>query len=278
MQGQSGIVRSADQEAALELLRPAHLATAQLRGFLFFGIANAISTRLHRAAMQLEEAGREGEGGGGLARAASAAPPSIAASPWRPRGAHAQQQQRPADRLYGDSSKHGGAVRASLAAPKFFVLDFSRVKGLDATAARTLGTLYRDLAQLDITPVVTGANHGAIRQLLAAHGVPLPPAPTPTAHDASPFLLRSAAELPPVLHCHEFGAYEEGIRFAEQQLLAVAVRFHLCRPPSEPVTLEQLLRTHARWAGAAAAVVARLRQPLLPAKQAAACRSRAWQC
>ena len=134
----SGIVRSGDQEAALELLRPAHLVTAQLRGFLFFGIANAISTRLHAAASSLDAAGTgiSGSGGGGEAV-------GTAASPLR---AGAQQA---ADRLYpGSGSKHDGALFALASAPKFLLLDFSRVKGIDATAARTLGALFRHV-QLD---------------------------------------------------------------------------------------------------------------------------------
>ncbi|KAI3438511.1 hypothetical protein D9Q98_000939 [Chlorella vulgaris] len=250
-QGHSGIVRSADQEAALELLRPTHMVAARLRGFLFFGTANAISTRLHAAAKSLEAAGgtsssgssSELGGGASLPSGNGAVSPILATSPWRLRG-----PQRPADRVYGDSSKHNGALFASVAAPKFMVVDFSQVKGLDATAARTLGALFRDLAQLDIAPVVTAARPADIRQLLKAHGVPLPPLPTASAQHAAPASGPSAAAELDSQHCHEFLTYEEGVRFAEQQLLAVAVTCGLCRPPSEAVTLEQLLLAHASQA------------------------------
>ncbi len=124
--------------------------------------------------------------------------------------------------------------------------------------------------------MVTAAEHHSIRQLLAAHGAPLPPVPAASADAASPFLMRSTAvdgvdslaggsgggaagaaaataaaaagTGGPALHCHEFASYDEGLRYCEQQLLAVAVRCGLCRPPSEGVTLEQMLRAHARWA------------------------------
>lgn len=89
----------------------------------------------------------------------------------------------------------------------------------------------RDLSQLDITPVVTGAAHRpSIRPLLLAHGTPLPPEPAASAEAASPFLLHSTAVAAaaglaaPQQHCHEFGSYEEGLRFCESQLLAVAGR------------------------------------------------------
>lgn len=124
--GRSGIVRAADQEAALELLRPTHLVSAQLRGFLFFGVAATLSQRLHEAAQSLES-GQGSSGGGGGDEAGGSRGDSPAA----------------ADALYpAGSSKHGGALHASLAAPRFLLLDFSGVKGVDATAARTLASLF----------------------------------------------------------------------------------------------------------------------------------------
>lgn len=108
------------------------------------------------------------------------------------------------------------------------------------------------MGQLDITPVVAAANHRGIRQLLLAHGAPLPPLPTESAEEAVAQLAAAAAaasvdaELPALPHCHEFTAHEEGVRFCEQQLLTVACRCNLCRPPSEAISLEQLLHSHAR--------------------------------
>jgi hypothetical protein len=54
----SGVVRTVEQQAALEMLSSRHVAL-QLQGFVFFGSANAIGKRLHELALQL------GDGGGG---------------------------------------------------------------------------------------------------------------------------------------------------------------------------------------------------------------------
>lgn len=163
--GRSRIVRAADQEAALELLRPAHLVSAQvgqlpsglllccfcshaiglmgspvlcsgpaapstppgshplarpcllqLRGFLFFGVANAISVRVHEAAQCLASGlSSEACGVGGSS--------PVAGGAW---GRLQSQQARQADRLYAGSSKHDGALFASAAAPRFLLLDLSR--------------------------------------------------------------------------------------------------------------------------------------------------------
>ena len=309
--GRSRIVRAADQEAALELLRPSHLASVQLRGWLWFGTAASVSSRLHEAAQALESglggAADSGCGGG----SGGGSPAALAA------GARAAASQHHADRLYADSSKHGGALFAAVAAPRFLLLDLGAAKGLDATAARTLAALFRrvgcggpahaggadacprggaahgavlqavsawasassptplhfmpharrDLAQLDITPVVTAAGHSGIRQLLLAHGAPLPPAPAATAEEAAAALAAAAAAAaeqadegegggvgaPPP--CFEFSSREEGLRFAEQQLLAVACRYGLCRPASAAVPLADMLASHARCAALALAVV-----------------------
>ena len=65
-------------------------------------------------------------------------------------------------------------VSAALqAARKYLVIDFSRVRGLDATGARTFSTVCHDLADLGITPVFTRVAHSGIRELLRAHAVPL---------------------------------------------------------------------------------------------------------
>jgi SulP family sulfate permease len=68
-------------------------------------------------------------------------------------------------------------VAALAAAPAYLLLDFSGVRGLDATGARTMGTLYAELAQQGVTLVLAGASHHKMRPLLAAHGLPLSPAP-----------------------------------------------------------------------------------------------------
>ena len=57
--------------------------------------------------------------------------------------------------LSGSAASSGGILRlreraqaAAQFAPRFLLLDWRRVKGLDATAARTFGTLYNTLARM----------------------------------------------------------------------------------------------------------------------------------
>ena len=71
--------------------------------------------------------------------------------------------------------------------------------------------------------MVTAAAHHCIRELLLAHGAPLPPTPAASAQDATPFMLRSAAAdtvdaFAAQQHCHEFASCDEGLRFCEQQV------------------------------------------------------------
>lgn len=44
----SGVVRTLEQQAALDLF-DSRLVTARLRGFVFFGSANAVGAKLHQA-------------------------------------------------------------------------------------------------------------------------------------------------------------------------------------------------------------------------------------
>lgn len=98
----------------------------RLRGYLFFGVANAFSTRLHAAAASLD-AGLHGEGrGAGTIASAGArdeASPSLSRGSGGGGGPLGARQQAAADRLYTrDSSKHGGALCAFATAPKFLLL------------------------------------------------------------------------------------------------------------------------------------------------------------
>lgn len=97
----------------------------QLRGFLFFGVANAISVRVHEVAQCLAS------GQGGEACGIGGSP--VAAGAWSGLG---PQQAQQADRLYAGSSKHDGALFASAAAPRFLLLDLSRRAAGVGTRAR----------------------------------------------------------------------------------------------------------------------------------------------
>ena len=86
------------------------------------------------------------------------------------------------------------ATAAVAESPRFVLLDFRRVHGLDATAARTIGTLASTLATMGVQLIVTQLDNPETARLLAAHGVelhepgvaPLPPGAYrsfPTLHD-----------------------------------------------------------------------------------------------
>jgi len=65
-------------------------------------------------------------------------------------------------------------AKAALAeSPRYVLLDFLRVHGLDATAARTFGTLASTLAMMGVQLIVTKLDNVEAARLLAAHGVVL---------------------------------------------------------------------------------------------------------
>ncbi len=111
-------------ESSASLTHPRPHLPCRLRGFLFFGVANAFSSRLHAAAASLD-AGMHGEGlaaEGGTATATEDEPGGFltSSSGSGPLGA---RQEAAAARLYTrDSSKHGGALCAFATAPKFLLL------------------------------------------------------------------------------------------------------------------------------------------------------------
>eukprot|EP00887_Chlorella_sp_A99_P005390 scaffold1.g5390.t1 len=253
--------------AAPAVLRrlPAHMVTARLQGFIFFGSANSLGGNLGEVAEQLSASDLAGI-----------------------EGALVHSLRTVGERYAG--AKHAAAAAALAAAPKFLVLDFTQaglvdslfdVRGIDATGARTFKGVTRELSLLGITAVIANAGCHGIRELLLAHGVPLhlqvcynlswPPAapPPPPAAGGLPPGGGSAASLqqglegPPGANAEaeggldlgggrgseageevvwEFRSLEEGLRFCEDQFLEVAVRCRICKPPSAKLTLEELLR------------------------------------
>ncbi|KAL4859503.1 putative vacuolar membrane protein [Chlorella vulgaris] len=259
----SSVVRTVEQQAALDMLSSPKMATVKLNGFVFFGSANSIGQKLQEEAERL---------GGG--------PPAEVEE----RREELEEAIHNSLRTLGEAYlgvKHTQAVAALRASPAYLVLDFGAVRGLDATGARTMGMVYSDLMQQGVVLVVTGADHHGIRSLLVAHGLPLPPHPlywpleleqpegvllTGSGHGSvggggggsSPPLslaLEQAWEEgrgpldvcgeeghPP--SCLEFASLEEGLRYCEDQLLEVAVRYGLCQPPSALLPLEDMLQSH----------------------------------
>jgi hypothetical protein len=77
------------------------------------------------------------------------------------------------------------------------------VVGLDATAARTFGTLRNSMQRANVELVLTHVDDGQIRRLLAAHGVIDRP---DGGGDGG---------------CRSFPRMEEGMRYCEEQFLQV---------------------------------------------------------
>lgn len=230
---------------------------------------------------------------------------------------------------------------ASAASPRFLIVDFSAVRGVDATAARALTALLAGLQGRGVVGVVTGVDDDA-RRMLEAHGlgfwnpldermlsicggaankagvagnarptkagedptpgargslpgtqapvasVPIgqdretasvtaatassgtpsaPPPPSSTCVEPSslpgappPKALTSASsfapsplnaaypfhwgQLPPEDHVASFGSLQEGVRYAEDRLLATSVSAGLCAPPTARRDLADALRAH----------------------------------
>lgn len=223
---QSSVVRTVEHQAALALLRDTHTVTAQLQGFIFFGSASSIGTKLNNIAALLD---------------------------------NEIENTRVAERnsMDFDEEKKKSAM---LAAPKFLIIDFSKVTGLDSSGARTLAGVTRELERHGIAPILTGMGHHGIIKLLESHEVHIkhmvwPPEVTPLTERVPgrnqdydlPMSPKYDVPLEPeVFHSfvYSFESIEDGLRFCEDALLEVAVRFGLCTAPSAGVTLDDLVSMH----------------------------------
>jgi len=158
------------------------------------------------------------------------------------------------------------------------VIDASKVSGMDSSGARTLADVSREMINVGVTPVLASADHHGIVALLRAHDVPLkamkwppdlPPAMLPSAQPGCPVFAAGSVqeavelEVPTGISNNNnngagnddaydqddrcvflFKSREEGLRFCEDALLEVAVRFGLCTPPGARTSLEDLLASH----------------------------------
>ncbi|GAB4822722.1 hypothetical protein N2152v2_009768 [Parachlorella kessleri] len=155
----------------------------------------------------------------------------------------------------------GWAAAALEQAPRFLILDFRRVQGLDATAARTFVTLHSKLHRKGIQLIITHlpTSRPGICKLLVAQGLILR-RPAEAAAGAG-----DSGDGGPA--CRWFSTMEAGLQYCEEQFLEVAVRYRLCRPMPCCVTLGEVLRAHLEFprsslpggldSGAAAAQLAR---------------------
>ena len=181
------VVRTVEHHAALDLLWSSHATTAQLQGFIFFGSAQSMGAKLHEAATRL--VGHWGD------------------TPQEERIRLEEAILSSAKTTGEDYSgaKHDQALAALSIAPKFLIIDLSKVTGMDSSGARTLAETIRDLGVLGMTAILTGAGHHGIMELLQMHDVRIkgmrwPPelCPPPPPPEASPLDVAAA---------HDWGAH-----------------------------------------------------------------------
>ncbi|KAK9824383.1 hypothetical protein WJX72_009880 [[Myrmecia] bisecta] len=221
----SGAVRTFEQRTVLELFASRCVAVS-LSGYIFFGSALSVSEKVLEVAKScLAEAdvpSKTALDGNVTAKRRGGLPPL-------PR-----RSGNMADPFEGSVKDRADAAVA--AAPRFLLLDFRRVNGLDATAARTFSTLHSSLQQLGVELILTSLppSRSRLRWLLLAHGVIL---------EDSDWTDESGEEGAPA-HCRSFPNMDSGLQFCEEKFLEVAVHFSLCRTMASSVTLAEALRSH----------------------------------
>ncbi|PRW58410.1 sulfate transporter [Chlorella sorokiniana] len=252
----SGAVRTFDQRTVLDMFS-GRITAVSLSGYLFFGSSVNVVERVVQIANSTLDSQPHYEQGAGAA-AAEAAVVAGAAAGAAGAAAGEQQQQRAArlvsmpsmatlcntfdgvQQFVGKDAALDGAqvskVAAALAeSPRFLILDFRRVQGLDATAARSFVTLHNKLHRMGIQLIITHipARRGNVRRLLAAQGLILrqPTAVTDLQDDSGPV-------------CAWFPTMDAGCQHCEERFLAVAVAHGLCPPPAPAMTLAQVLHAH----------------------------------
>ena len=99
------------------------------------------------------------------------------------------------------------------------------MNGLDATAARTFGTLCASLGARGIEMIITHVPKRQMRRLMRSHGIILPDAEL------------EDGEKPPGSTAREFRTMEAGIQYCEEQFLQVrSLQPHACSDsPSVPL-------------------------------------------
>ena len=71
-------------------------------------------------------------------------------------------------------AKHEQALAALAVAPKFLVIDLSKVTGMDSSGARTIAETVRDsVLTYGVTPIIAGAGHHGMHALLQVNDIKL---------------------------------------------------------------------------------------------------------
>lgn len=246
----SGTVRTFDQRTVLDMFG-GRITAVSLSGYLFFGSSVNVVERVIAIAkctldsqphldpqQQHDAGGADAAGSSGeeqqAGRRMSTALPSSATL--------CRTYDNVAQFLEGQPGT-GGEQAANVAAalaesPRFLILDFRRVQGLDATAARSFVTLHNKLQRMGIQLIITHipARRGNVRRLLAAQGLILRQ-PSPVREGQEEAGGGGAV-------CAWFPTMDAGCQHCEEQFLGVAVAHALCPPPATCMSLEQALQAH----------------------------------
>eukprot|EP01023_Acetabularia_acetabulum_P049289 TRINITY_DN5257_c0_g2_i2.p1 TRINITY_DN5257_c0_g2~~TRINITY_DN5257_c0_g2_i2.p1 ORF type:complete len:544 (+),score=84.96 TRINITY_DN5257_c0_g2_i2:163-1794(+) len=212
----SGAVRTTKQRNILDLFLGNMLAVS-LNGYVFFGSSVKISQKVKEVAKVVQNA--KWSKNGNLNEDEE--------SQYLRRG-QVGSDLGVVHHLYGTPPQlTDHCIAAVQDAPRFLLLDFRRVTGLDATAARTLAALVNTLHQMGVTLLITHLPERRpwIKRLLRAQGI--------LAGDNDQQGL-----------CQAFSTMDEGLMYCEDQMLHVAVRHGLCTPHFFEMSLLDILANH----------------------------------
>jgi len=221
----SGFVRTFQQRTVLEIFG-GRIVAVSLSGYIFFGssvkIGDNVSAIVHATLLASESGDPRGaavmeEGDGVHTNLAL------------PRKAVAMLRQEAEDAGPLEGSLRSRATAAVNLAPRFCLLDFRRVSGMDGTAGRQFSTLRRRLQRLGIELVLTTLprDKPEVHRLLLANAV-----------------IAAPGCIPVPGMCRAFPTLDQGLFYCEETLLECAVHYGLCRPAIARVSLTDVLRTH----------------------------------
>ncbi|CAD7702019.1 unnamed protein product [Ostreobium quekettii] len=208
------------QRSILELFS-GNVMAVSLSGYIFFGS----SVKINKKVLALVEGMvKNSETDGGISSANS---PNL----------------RPAKALengiVGLGSRKAFRIECAVnSAPKFLLLDFQRVHGIDATAARSFSTLCKKLQMIGVEAFITHlpSTRPGVRRLLVAHGVI-----GDNAIFEAATINGEQVEEPPTVR--SFDSMEEGLSFCEEHFLEIAVAHGLLAPPASSMQLAEILKS-----------------------------------
>jgi len=297
----SAAARPLREHRALEEAFAGRMAAVSLSGFIFFGSSVNIMEKVIEFANEMvatssmvaagDEAGAEWDegtaaangqgGGGGVAAAALLSGGGTAAglrsqptaffgggkAPGGKAALGAAGAAAAADALRRRHEARDALLRGVAAeAPRFLLLDFRRVLGVDATAAQTFGTLQMQLKRLGVELVLTRVrSNPTVERLFAAHGLIAPPRGGGGASSASHGgggkadaggALPAGAVASPALdpgpeqgYCRTFDTLNDGARYAEERFLALARAAGALPAQDASLTLREFLAGHLMAGG-----------------------------